>query len=212
MPLWVAGLLALGLVAAVVSAVGIAAGWGSDPIERRVDELRAAEAVRDREQIEELTAQAREVRDQIVPSLEELEAALPTGDEPATAVADPAQVEAWQEAMTGAAEAFESAPSGTTATNIARHSLGAAVGLLGSAVDLYAIAIDVDGAVQEELIERASDQHILAIQTWSVGATQLDAINIDAGFGHQHVYLEVEGDHGAMTPDGFEDGDEAHDH
>jgi len=37
-------------------------------------------------------------------------------------------------------------------------------------------------------------------------AAQLDQINMDAGFGHQHVYLQTEQGSGAFTPDGEEEG------
>jgi hypothetical protein len=36
---------------------------------------------------------------------------------------------------------------------------------------------------------RARERRDLAVRAWSVAATQLDAINIATGYGHQHVYL-----------------------
>jgi hypothetical protein len=207
-PQWVTILLAVALAVVLLLAVSGAIGPSPDPVEERAEELRAQEAVRDREQIEELTAQAREVRDEVVPPLDEFNEILPPGEESPSVDADADQIDAWQQTMSSAASAFDDAPSGATGTNIARNSLGASLGLLESAVDLYAIAADVDGEVQQDLLERAGAQRDLAIRTWSIGATQLDAINIDAGFGHQHVYLEVEGT-GAMTPDGAEDGEGA---
>ena len=42
--------------------------------------------------------------------------------------------------------------------------------------------------------------------SWSVAAAQLDQINVDAGFGHQHVYLQTEQGSGAFTADGEEEG------
>lgn len=207
-PQWLTVVLAVALAGVVLLAVSGVIGPSADPLEERADELRAQEAVRDRDQIEALTAQAREVRDEVVPPLDEFNATLPPGDEAMSVSADADQVEAWQDAMSSATGAFDDAPSGATGTNIARNSFGVSLGLMESAVDLYAIAMELDGAQQEDLLARASEQRDLAIRTWSVGATQLDAINIDAGFGHQHVYLEVEGT-GAMSPDGLEDGAEA---
>ncbi|SCE92787.1 hypothetical protein [Micromonospora mirobrigensis] len=37
--------------------------------------------------------------------------------------------------------------------------------------------------------------------TWSTAATQLDAVNVDAGFGHAHVFLPAEPGTGALTAD-----------
>ena len=111
--------------------------------------------------------------------------------------------------MSRAVALCDEPPSGAAATNVARHSLGASLGLLESAVDLLAVAVTAEGDLQAELVTRAGVQRDLAVQTWSVGATQLDAINIDAGLGHQHVYLEVD-DLEMMSPDEFSDGEESH--
>jgi hypothetical protein len=45
-----------------------------------------------------------------------------------------------------------------------------------------------DGA-SRPLLERARAKSNLAVRTWSVAATQLDAVNIATGFRHQHAYL-----------------------
>lgn len=205
--------VALG-VAVVVIVVLLAqlAGVGQDPFERRVAELQAEEARRDRDQIAELTELAREARDEVVPHLDAFSTAVPPADrgEVATSDVPPDEVAAWQDGVTRGLALFEESPSGSTATNVARHSLSASLGLLASATDLYALAQDAEGDLQASLMELAGTQRDLAVQTWSVGATQLDAINIDAGLGHQHVYLEVDGIDDMMH-DGFSDGDEAHD-
>lgn len=209
-PIWVPAVLAVGLVAVLVLALTGVLGPSGDPIEQRTAELRAQEAERDRDQIETLTAQAREVRDQIVAPLEEFNESVPPGDgeQAASADADPERIQSWNETMADAATTFDESPSGSTGTNVARNSLAVSLGLMESAVGLYGVAAELDGDQQQELLARAGEQRDLAVRTWSVAATQLDAINVDAGFGHQHVYLEVEGT-GALTPDGAEDGAEA---
>lgn len=204
---WVTGALVVALLV-IVFLLAREAGFGQDPFERRVEELRAEEARRDREQIGELTELARDARDLVVPHLDEFSQAVPVGSDVTTVDVEIEEIEAWQETLSEASALFEESPSGTTATNIARHSLGMSLGLLESAVDLFAIAAVAEGDLQADLVERASVQRDLAVQTWSVGATQLDAINIDAGYGHQHVYLEIEGLE-MMSPDELQDGDEA---
>jgi len=52
----------------------------------------------------------------------------------------------------------------------------------------------------------ADRQLDLAVTTWSVGATQLDQINVDAGHGHQHVFLTGDEHSGAFTPDDAPEG------
>ena len=41
---------------------------------------------------------------------------------------------------------------------------------------------------------------------WSVAATQLDQLNIDAGNGHQHVYLNNTSGDGIIPADGLPEG------
>lgn len=204
--------IALGVaVLVIIVLLAQMAGVGQDSFERRVGELQAEEARRDREQIAELSELAREARDEVTPHLESFSRAVPPADRGEAATADVAaeEVAAWQDGVSGGLALFDESPSGSTATNVARHSLGASLGLLASATDLYALAQEADGELQAALIAQAGAQRDLAVQTWSVGATQLDAINIDAGLGHQHVYLEIEG-LDDMMHDGFSDGDEAH--
>ena len=59
------------------------------------------------------------------------------------------------------------------------------------------------------LLERARSQRDLAARTWSTAATQLDAINIDAGFGHQHVTFPSSGGADAIPPDTLPEGTDA---
>ncbi len=53
---------------------------------------------------------------------------------------------------------------------------------------------------------RASGRSTAATAVWSVAATQLDQINIDAGYGHQHVHLRVGGEV-SFAPDGSAEGE-----
>jgi hypothetical protein len=56
------------------------------------------------------------------------------------------------------------------------------------------------------LREVAAGARDTAVTTWSVGATQLDQINVDAGHGHQHVFLPADPESGAFTPDDAPEG------
>ncbi|MGW0193315.1 hypothetical protein [Nonomuraea sp. NPDC003201] len=53
----------------------------------------------------------------------------------------------------------------------------------------------------EAAMDPAVRQRADALFTWSIGATALDAVNIDAGYGHQHVFLPTSPGEGALTPD-----------
>jgi hypothetical protein len=143
-------------------------------------DIRAADAVRDKQQIKDLTELTRTTGERFAPVL----TGLGAPGAPAATVAE------WRTIVTTAATSFADPPSGTTATNVARGSIAAAVDQLTVAVDTY--------AVSPELALRQRD---LAVTTWSIGSTQLDQINVDAGNGHQHVFLPGNGHGGAFTPD-----------
>jgi len=149
-------------------------------------DIRAADAVRDKAQIESLTGMARELRDDLVPVAEGLSS--PGGD-----------AATWRQTVDAAAKTFDDPPSGSTATNVAR-------GGLATAVDQLAMAVTAYQSGQHDLAVRQRD---LAVTAWSVGATQLDQINVDAGYGHQHVYLQADPGGEAFTPD---DAPEGHGH
>jgi hypothetical protein len=153
--------------------------------ERMANDIRASDAARDKVQIKELTDLARKTRDDLTPVVEGMKGAAQAAD-----------VTKWHQTVAAAAKSFDDPPSGSTATNVARGSLTAAVDQLAVAVDTYQ-----QGASLKQLATRQLD---LALLTWSVGATQLDQINVDAGYGHQHIYL---GDNPeAFTPDDAEEG------
>lgn len=173
------------VIAAVVFGFGGYLVGRPDSTTRMADDIRAADTVRDKQQISELTSLARDTRDALGPVLKGM----------AEAGAAAADVAGWRQTVAAAAKKFDDPPSGATATNVARGSLAAAVDQLALAVDTY--------TSQPDLSARQRD---LAVTTWSVGATQLDQVNVDAGYGHQHVYLESAPDSGAFTPDDAPEG------
>ncbi|MEH0827780.1 MULTISPECIES: hypothetical protein [unclassified Micromonospora] len=187
-------------MAVLAGAVGYNAGQPNDST-RAVGEMRAAEARRDTQQITELTAMARRLRDEISPMLTSIRTKPAPGRQP-----DVAQARQWQQVARRAAGTFTDTPSGTTATNVARAGLRAAVDQAALAADTYLLALTAPSAQQGALTELARRQAEQAAATWSVAATQLDQINIDAGHGHQHVYLDTDAGSGAFTPDGSPEG------
>ncbi|GAA2193325.1 hypothetical protein [Micromonospora lupini] len=185
------------VVAASLLGGGIGYGIGRpDATEASIADLRRAETKRDLQQIADLTALARRTSDQISPILAALGAGGTTGPVP-----DPGQARQWQQAVRAAAEPFANPPSGTTATNVARGGLRSAVDQAAVAVDTYALAANSPAVNRKALTDLAARQATLAATTWSVAATQLDQVNVDAGHGHQHVYLDTGKDGGAFTPD-----------
>lgn len=189
-PVWVFALVGFAVGALLFGGGGFLIGQPSEQ-EQMAQDIRESDAARDKEQIKSLTDLARSTRDDLAPVLSGL-----TGD--ATA----ADVAAWQQTVDTAAKSFDDPPSGSTATNVARGSLTTAVDQLALAVNTYQQSL-TGGAALRDLATRQRD---LAVMTWSVGATQLDQINIDAGYGHQHVYLEGGPDGDAFTPDSAPEG------
>lgn len=175
------------------------------PTERTAERLRSEAAQRDRQQIKELTTLARTTRDRLLSVLDGLEKAMPV-DPPATVgtgrvEAPPADVVTWQQAAAAAVEEFADPPSGETATNVARSSLASGIRQIAITVDTYAHAQALTGPSRESVTALAIRQRTDAIITWSIGATALDAVNVDAGYGHQHVFLPASSGSGALTAD-----------
>ena len=108
--------------------------------------------------------------------------------------------------MRKAVERHAESPSGSTATNVARGGLRAAVDGLSTALDTYALVGTLPAAAQRGVIDLAARQRTAGSTAWSIAAAQLDQINIDAGHGHQHVYLTTEPGSGAFTSDGAPEG------
>lgn len=170
-----------------------------------VDQIRAEDAARDKTQIKELTELARSTRDRLAPVLEGLAKAMPAEETAGPAVVTAADVENWRKAATAAVDGFANPPSGMTATNVARASLTSAVRQLATTVETYASSQKLSGDDAARTLELAVHQRTDAVFTWSIGATALDALNVDAGYGHQHVFLQTDGD-GVLTPDAEPEG------
>jgi hypothetical protein len=193
----IAGLVIAALVAGLV---GYFVGR-PDATTRAIDDIKAQEAKRDVDQIRDLTAVARRSQEALTTLLNAFDTAV-DGTKPV----DAATVASWQQTVKGLVAAHADSPSGTTATNVARGGFRGAVADFQVAVDIYAQAVAAPAENRVALSQIAGRARTAAATAWSVAAAQLDQINVDAGFGHQHVYLETEQGSGAFTADGEEEG------
>ncbi|GAA2339933.1 hypothetical protein GCM10010170_022480 [Dactylosporangium salmoneum] len=198
-----AGALAVGGL--IGGLIGAAVADPRTDIQRRIDQMQVAEVQRDAAQVLTLTDQARRVLDLLGPVVEQLATALPPGGT-AGPVADQGKVDGWKAVTRKGAEEFANPPSAGTAVNIARGSLAAGARQLDLAVDTYAAAVKAAEPDRPALLTLAGRQRDTAVATWSVGATQLDLLNVDTGRGHQHVFLPSAPGQQAMTSDGSEEG------
>ena len=200
-------IIALLVAAAVGLFIGVQVASPS-ATDAAITSMRADEAKRDATQIVELTALARSTSQQIKPVVDGLRSGLPAADTGAAATrpvtAD--QLAQWKQLLAQQVERHKDAPSGSTTTNIARNGLRIAINQLTVALDTAAAAHALPADRQAPLLAVASRQRLLAINAWSVAATQLDNLNIDAGNGHQHVYLTDTPEGGATVGDGSPDG------
>lgn len=161
-----------------------------DDAESSIAAAQEAEAQRDAETTRELTVIAREVAELLEPALAGLTAAIPSDDGASPGpLASATEVEVWRSSVDDARAAFGDSPSAGTAVNVARNSLIASVEQFQATVSTYEAALAADGAQQQRLIEIAGEQRSTAVYTWSVAATQLDLINVEADLGHAHVVL-----------------------
>jgi hypothetical protein len=161
----------------------------ADEVESEAARLRRQTQVRDREQVQELTERMRGASEDLQPVLAGLARTFPPGqDDRLGELATAADIRAWREPLRETDAYFDESPSGETGTNVARGGFSAAIDVLVGAVDTYELALQSDDR-RGALLERAREQRNLAVRSWSVAATQLDAINIATGFGHQHVHL-----------------------
>jgi hypothetical protein len=195
----------------VAAAVGLFIGVqvaSPSATDAEITSLRADEAKRDATQIVELTALARSTSQQIKPVVDGLRSGLPAADTGAAATrpVTAAQLDQWKQIVAQQVERHKDAPSGSTATNIARNGLRSAVNQLTVALDTAVAARALPADHQAALLAVASRQRLLAVNAWSVAATQLDNLNIDAGNGHQHVYLTDAPEGGAIVGDGSPEG------
>jgi hypothetical protein len=187
------------------SASAAASPTATDTTQTEVERLRREAAVRDKQQIEDLTMRARSMVDDFTPVIVGLGKTLPPDTQRIGPLAADAKVDDWRARVRKADEYFAETVSGETATNVARNGLAAAVDILLESVETYKLALDNPG-MRTALLERARSQRDLAARAWSSAATQLDAINIDAGFGHQHVVFPSSAGSAAVPPDDLPEG------
>lgn len=165
-------------------------------------------AARDKQQIKELTTRTRSMVDELSPVIVGLGKTLPPARDRIGPVASGSEVEDWHARVREADKYFAETVSGETATNVARNGFGNAVDVLLEAVETYKLALD-EPAARDALLAAARDQRDLAARTWSTASIQLDAINIEAGFGHQHVVFPSSAGPGAQPPDTLPEGTDA---
>lgn len=185
-----------------------ASGSNTEQIEEGAEELSQQFAERDKQQIEELTARTRSMVDELAPVLAGLGRTLPPGSERTGPVAAPADVEEWRGIVLEADEYFAETVSGETTTNVARNGFANAVDALLESVETYGLAVE-QPAARAALLERARAQRDLAARTWSTASIQLDYINIEAGYGHQHVVFPPSSGEAAAPPDSLPEGTDA---
>jgi hypothetical protein len=205
-------LIPLGVVGAVLAASGgdddpaaEQKAQVADEVESEAEAIRRQTQVRDKEQVQELTDRMRATAEDLAPMLAGFARTLPPGEEGVGPLPRAAQVERWGATVEEADEFFAETVSGETGTNVARGGFGASLDALIEATASLQLAIE-QPQLRDRLLAQARRQRDLGVRTWGVAATQLDAINISTGFGHQHVYLGgpgVEGGFGAdPAPEG----------
>jgi hypothetical protein len=217
---WLGGLVIGLAVAAIAVAAFVLTGAGDDetPVAatatatpgseiKSAEELQAEFDQRDREQIEELTKQADELAATLRPVMSELEKALPYAGAPGPQAPDD-QVEEWLDTARDAAKPYQESISGGTGHNVARSAIRAALDGLVGAIATYQLAGE-PGADREAILDQAAAQRENAIRTWSAAGIQIDAINVDAGFGHQHVPQLAGAAAGGQAPDTLPEGTDA---
>lgn len=177
---------ALGFAVAFVSG-----SWtsGPDATERRIAELKEAEARRDIEQVGTLIELGRGGRERLTPVLEAMAKAVPFNDTAPPAAPAIDEVRGWRDVVSGELRRYEETPSAGNGVNVARTGMRTAVQQLAAAVDGFATAATAPEPLARDLLTLAGAQRTLALRTWSVAALQLDVISVDAGKGHVHVYL-----------------------
>jgi hypothetical protein len=196
---------------AVVVAVLVAGPLGylvgrPDAGQRAIADMQEADAKRDVQQIGELTTTARQTADDLSRVLAGLATAFPKDPASNAQPAGPVPIGDWQRVLQQAVSRHSDTPSGTTATNVARGGFRSAVNALAAAVDTYAAAQALPADSRQTFLDLATRQRSAGIAMWSVAATQLDQLNIDAGNGHQHVYLTSAPGEGAIAPDDVPEG------
>ena len=214
---WLGGLV-IGLLVAVLAGVALAVAGGDDdetPAQPAAapaaaespEEIAAGFDARDKEQIEQLTVDAEAAAERLAPVMAGLEKALPREGGPAGQVpAD--RVQEWLDLARDAAAPYQESISGSTGHNVARNAIRAALDGLVNAIETYRLAAE-PGADVAAVHAQAAAQRDNAIRTWSTAGVQVDAINIEAGFGHQHIAGLGGPEGGAQPPDTLPEGTDA---
>jgi hypothetical protein len=211
---WLGALVTAAVLVPLAVVAVLVLGGGDEPAasapqaEGEAEELRRQFAERDKQQIEDLTARTRSMVDDFTPVVEGLGRTLPPESERIGPLARAARVQDWLSLVREADDYFADTVSGETATNVARNGFANAVDVLLEAVETYKLAVE-QPSVRAALLERAREQRDLAARTWSNAATQLDVINIDAGYGHQHVTFPSSAGEAATAPDTLPEGTDA---
>ncbi len=220
-PFWIGVLAAAAvLVPLAVAAVLLLPGSDDDgasgraptatpAAEEEVERLQDQFAARDRRQIQELTERARGTAEQLEPIVSGMARTLPPASKRIGPLASQGTVRTWLTAARDLEASYADTESGETATNVARNGVANAVGIMREAVETYALALERPEA-RQALLRRAAAQRDLAARTWSTAGIQLDVVNIQAGYGHQHVTFPSAAGEAAAPPDALPEGTDAH--
>lgn len=162
----------------------------------------------DAEQVGSLLAHTRTAHEGLVPVVEDMEEFLPTdGSHPPLELTEASVVNSWRTEVQDASVHFGEVPESGGAHRTAHAGLVSSVRLLSMSVDTYAKAALVqDEDLRMDVLHIAMELRDQAVVSWSVAATHLDAVSVDTGHGHVHLYLPAAPDSGALTPDGAEEG------
>jgi hypothetical protein len=148
--------------------------------------LEQADADRDKTQVAQLTELMRQYAEDLDPVVLGVNKTLPPEQTNKVGPLAPArEVDEWIDATTKAEKAFDESVSGGTDTNVARGAFATAVRGLARMVETYKLAVD-QPATRRELLNSVRAQRDDAMRAWETAGIQVDVININAGFGHQH--------------------------
>ncbi|MFD0509521.1 hypothetical protein ACFQ0Q_00600 [Streptomyces aureus] len=195
----VGAVLALALLAGLVAALmGAGRTASADPTRQLADRIRAQEAARNAKQVKTLTTR-RDLATRLMPVLGQMETAMPhEGRAPRAAGA--AEAGRWKAVTSAAVAALPTRRPGTPATTWP-------VPTSPRPSARWTAPWTPTGwpsghpSLKKRLVAAAASQRDQGIDVWSIGATELDAVDVDAGLGHQHVFLQVAPDGQSLTPD-----------
>ncbi|HWK25959.1 MAG TPA: hypothetical protein VNS09_05310 [Solirubrobacter sp.] len=148
--------------------------------------LQQADDDRNVTQVSELTDQMRAFSDELNAVVTGIDRTLPPGSPDKTGpLASAKEVAGWVATTRRLASSFDETVSGETDTNVARGALATATRGLARTAETYQLALRRPEA-RRALLASARAQRDDAMNAWDIAAVQVDVINIDAGFGHQH--------------------------